>query len=98
MRLYVDFRLEEEHADNWFLQADSLIDEISLRSHRDEIPRLYGVHLLILRGQNAEAQKELGRIAVRYAGSDADHQPEQEDLRLRQHLSMCQRILFQQLR
>ena len=71
MRLYVDFRLEEEHADNWFLQADSLIDEISLRSHRDEIPRLYGVHLLILRGQNAEAQKELGRIAVRYAGSDA---------------------------
>ena len=71
MRLYVDFRLEEEHPENWFLQADSLIDEISLRSHRDLIPRLYGVHLLILRGQNAEAQKELGRIAVRYAGSDA---------------------------
>ncbi len=71
MRLYVDFRLEEEVSDNWFLQADSLIDEISLRSHRDLIPRLYGVHLLILRGQTAEAQKELGRIAVRYAGNDA---------------------------
>ena len=71
MRLYVDFRLEEELPENWFLQADKLIDEISLRSHRDQIPRLYGVHLLILRGQYAEAQKELGRIAVRYAGSDA---------------------------
>ena len=71
MRLYVDFRLEEEHPENWFLQADSLINEISLRSHRDLIPRLYGAHLLILRGQEAEARKELGRIAVRYAGNDA---------------------------
>ena len=70
MRLYVDFRLEEELPDNWFLQADRLIDEIALRSHRDLIPRLYGVHLLILRGQYAEAQRELGRIAIRYAGSD----------------------------
>ena len=70
MRLYVDFRLDEKLPDNWFLQADRLIDEISLRSHRDLIPRLYGVHLLILRGQHAEARKELGRIAVRYAGND----------------------------
>ena len=70
MRLYVDFRLEEKHPEDWFLHADRLIDEISLRSHRDLVPRLYGVHLLILRGQNAEAQRELGRIAVRYAGSD----------------------------
>lgn len=71
MRLYVDFRLEETPPDNWFLQADRLIDEISLRSHRDLIPRLYGVHLLILRGQHAEARRELGRIAVRYTGNDA---------------------------
>lgn len=71
MRLYVDFRLDEKLPDNWFLQADRLIDEISLRSHRDLIPRLYGVHLLILRGQHAEARRELGRIAVRYTGSDA---------------------------
>ncbi len=70
MRLYVDFRLAEEHPENWFSQADRLIDEIALRSHRDLVPRLYGVHLLILRGQDAEAQRELGRIAIRYAGSD----------------------------
>ena len=71
MRLYADFRLEESHPEGWFRQADSLIDEISLRSRRDLIPRLYGVHLLLLRGQNAEARRELGRIAVRYAGTDA---------------------------
>ena len=71
MQLYVDLRIEEEHPEDWFLQADRLIDEISMRSHRDLIPRLYGVHLLILRGQNAEAQRELGRIASRYAGSDS---------------------------
>lgn len=71
MRLYADFRLEESHPEGWFRQADKLIDEISLRSRRDLIPRLYGVHLLILRRQNAEARRELGRIAVRYAGTDA---------------------------
>ncbi|MDO5476132.1 MAG: DUF5717 family protein [Eubacteriales bacterium] len=71
MRLYVDCRLEETHPEGWFQQADRLIDEISMRSHRDLIPRLYGVHLFILRGQNAEAQRELGRIALRYAGTDA---------------------------
>ena len=85
MRLYVDVRLDRQpsaadaqenagaggHTEGWFLQADRLIDEISMRSHRDLIPRLYGVHLLILRGQYAEAQRELGRIAVRQAGADA---------------------------
>ena len=71
MRMYVDLRLEDRRPEDWFQQADRLIDEISLRSHRDLVPRLYGVHLLILRGQYPEAQRELGRIEVRYGGSDA---------------------------
>ncbi|MDO5132809.1 MAG: DUF5717 family protein [Eubacteriales bacterium] len=71
MRMYVDFRLEEKHPEDWFLTAERLLDRISLRSHGALVPRLYGVHFLILRGQNAEAARELGRIAVRYAGPDA---------------------------
>lgn len=82
MRMYVDFRheyasdllssgTELKHSADWFLQADRLIDEISVRSRRDLVPRLYGVHLLILRGQDAEAARALARIAVRYAGPDA---------------------------
>lgn len=105
MRLYVDFRLEETLPENWFLQADRLIDEISLRSHRDLIPRLYGVHLLILRGQYAEAQRELGRIAVRYAGTDsaqnfsARFTGEQEDAYCyRQYLNARCRLEDTQLR
>ena len=82
MRMYVDFRhayasdpgssdSESKHSADWFLQADRLIDEISVRSRRDLVPRLYGVHLLILRGQEAEAARALARIAVRYDGLDA---------------------------
>lgn len=72
MRLYVDFRLTDSraHAD-LEQQADHLIDEIIARSHRDQVPRLYRVHMRILRGQYAEAEKELNRIAVRYGGQEA---------------------------
>ena len=72
MRLYVDFRLTDSraHADIEN-QADRLIEEITRRSRRDLIPRLYRVHMMILRGKNAEAERELSRIAVRYAGVDS---------------------------
>ena len=72
MRLYVDFRLTDTraHAD-LELQADRMIDEIARLSHRDLIPRLYRVHMLIMRGQKAEAERELSRISVRYAGTDS---------------------------
>ncbi len=72
MRLYVDFRLTDTraHAD-LELQADRMIDEIASLSHRDLIPRLYRVHMLIMRGQKAEAERELSRISVRYAGTDS---------------------------
>lgn len=73
MRLYVDYRLTDdpEGSGDWFRQADHLIDEILLRSYGELRPRLYGVHLLLLRGQYAEAERALGRIVVRYAGTDA---------------------------
>lgn len=84
MRLYVDFRLTGMEEDpekedgqalqrgEWFRQADRIIDMLSTRSHGDLLPRLYGVHLLLLRGQRTEALRALGRIAVQYAGEDTE--------------------------
>lgn len=58
----------KEPVEDWFARADRLIDELALR-RKDLMPRLYGVHLLLLRGQEAEAERELGRIALRYGGA-----------------------------
>ena len=80
MRLYTDYRLEQrypedpeegaQHPEDRLLQAEKLIEEISIRSHRDLVPRLYSVHLLILRRQYMEAGRVLARIAARYAGQE----------------------------
>ena len=77
MRLYTDYRLEQQypgdrgqHPEDRLLQAEKLIEEISIRSHKDLVPRLFVVHLLILRKQYTEAARVLTRIAARYAGQD----------------------------